>query len=90
MSDMMACGHAANAVSKARDGKETPCCVICAGSNEPAAHTVVKGPDLTGRMMKCSYGCAKSVKPSSLDGAFFEHRPTEQFDRYYCGCFGWD
>ncbi len=22
--------------------------------------------------------------------AFFEHKPDEDYDRYYCGCWGWD
>lgn len=22
--------------------------------------------------------------------AFFEHRPDQDHDRYYCGCWGWD
>jgi hypothetical protein len=30
--------------------------------------------------------CAKS----SIDLPFFEHKPNEPHDVYYCGCFGWD
>ena len=28
--------------------------------------------------------------PSSSDLWFFEHRPDEEYDLYYCGCWGWD
>ena len=29
-------------------------------------------------------------RPSTDNLAFFEHRPSEPHDRYYCGCWGWD
>ena len=45
-------------------------------------------PDLTGRKARCSYGGAEVASSTRL--AFFEHRPNEPFDKYYCGCFGWD
>lgn len=45
-------------------------------------------PDLTGRTAVCSYG--GSEVPSRTSLAFFEHRPNEKHDRYYCGCYGWD
>lgn len=28
--------------------------------------------------------------PSSTDLPFFKHRPDQQYDYYFCGCFGWD
>jgi hypothetical protein len=31
-----------------------------------------------------------SVAPSSSKLPFFEHKPNEPMDRYYCGCYGWD
>lgn len=27
--------------------------------------------------------------PSSTSLPFFEHRPDEEHDKHYCGCFGW-
>jgi hypothetical protein len=95
---MMKCGHAANAL---QGGK--PVCVICAGINE-GCNVIVEPPDLTGRMACCAYrspgkyGCNKGeakdgkhgIIPSSPNLAFFEHKPAEKYDEYYCGCFGWD
>lgn len=94
---MMACGHRSNASgSKVVDGvrvefKHT--CAIC-----DCFDVADSSPDLTGRKARCSYygksvrgrictGEADSTKPGI---AFFEHRPTETYDRFYCGCFGWD
>lgn len=99
---MMGCGHAANA----RDAEtKEPVCVICIGINDGAT-VVVPGPDLTGRRAKCAYypGGGKyythrengsgrytpGIVDSSPRLAFFEHRPDEEFDKYYCGCWGWD
>ena len=83
---MMTCGHAANARATRRDGvvldPSIPCCVIC--SCYDVAETT---PDLTGWLAKC---CSREPVPSSPDLAFFEHRPTAQFDHYYCGHAGWD
>lgn len=31
-----------------------------------------------------------SVVPSSSELPFFEHRPSDDFDRHFCGCWGWD
>jgi len=80
-SKMMTCGHAANAKRWA-EGTWVDCCGIC------SCVEVAETPDLTGRVAKCSYG-GKPV-PSSTDLAFFKHRPDQEFDEYYCGCFGWD
>ena len=81
---MMQCGHAANAVDK---DTGAPCCVICAGISGADYMTVVTTPDLTGRMARC--GCGRQ-QPSSTGLAFFEHLPDKQYDKYYCGCRGWD
>ena len=85
---MMKCGHTANATSE-----DKPCCVICAPKKE--AFQISLDPDLTGRMMKCSYtrgrnGETHKPVPSKLTAAFFEYRPDREFDEYYCGCWGWD
>lgn len=87
MKPMMGCGHAANAT----DGDGKPSCAICALIH-PGASQVVAAPDLTGRVVRCSYFGTKcqSQEPSSTDLAFFSHNPTKPFDSMYCGCFGWD
>ena len=47
-----------------------------------------------GRKEKPDYGdfdaAGHSVAPSSTELPFFEHRPDQAMDAYYCGCFGWD
>ncbi len=35
-------------------------------------------------------GKRRSEAPSSLDLPFFEHRPNEEYDRFFCGCMGWN
>ena len=77
---MMKCGHAPNGTEMAT-GK--PVCVIC-GCNE-----IVKTSDFTNRESYCLYGCGAQV-PSSDNLPFFEYRPNLKFDRYYCGCRGFD
>ena len=32
----------------------------------------------------------RSYAPSSLDLPFYKHKPTEEYDEYFCGCMGWD
>ncbi len=76
---MMKCGHSANA----RTSDDKPCCAICICTE------IAELPNLTGRTAFCGYG-KHAEKPSSTDLAFFEHKPTEAHDNYYCGCFGWD
>jgi len=54
--------------------------------------------DFTGREARCDYdnNATPDAKhthkriPSSPNPAFFAHQPDKAFDRYYCGCFGWD
>jgi hypothetical protein len=79
---MMKCGHAANATHK-----DQPCCAICIGINE-GWNEIADDPDLTDRHAKCSI-CGQ-VKHSIENLAFFEYRPNEEFDLFYCGCRGWD
>lgn len=82
---LMRCGHAANAVDHAT-GK--PVCAICIGLTPDAEIVAEKQPDLKGRKARCVY-CKREVD-SSTSLAFFEYRPNESSDRYYCGCLGWD
>lgn len=86
MTEMMGCGHAANAT----DGEGKPLCVTCYGI-VPGAGDVVKTPDLTGREARCSYfSRCGTVAPSHTGMPFFGHRPKAKFDSFYCGCRGWD
>jgi hypothetical protein len=45
---------------------------------------------------ECNYGCYRNPvcqcgkEPSRFDLAFFKHKPDEEHDEFYCGCFGWD
>ena len=76
---LMKCGHMG--YGETSDGK--PYCVICM-----CGETAEEEPNLEGRQASCIY-CSKKEK-SSLSLPFFEHQPTKEFDKYYCGCEGWD
>lgn len=91
MTEMMKCGHSANANRVHEDGTRTPSCAICAGLT-PDAEIVVRAPDLTDRMARCSYFGSKcrSKRDSSPSLAFFEWTPARDYDSFYCGCYGWD
>jgi hypothetical protein len=85
---LLACGHVANGVRTIMNGDPLeaagiPCCVICS-CVEPAK----EAPNLENRRAKCP-DCGRTTA-SNLDLAFFEVRPKDEFDRYYCGCRGWD
>ena len=86
MSILMKCGHTA----QGKDENGNPLCVICLGDGK-ARQIENNKPDLTDRKARCSYyGSCKSETKSSYDLPFFEHRPWLEFDKYYCGCEGWD
>jgi hypothetical protein len=80
----MKCGHAANAT----DENGNPVCGICISFTKDARQIESKLPDLKGRKAKCDY--CKRIKESSFDLPFFEHKPNDKYDSYYCGCRGWD
>lgn len=80
---LMGCGHVANAE---HNGK--PVCVICFGIHPGATEIVDEAPSLEGRTAYCTY-CDKEV-PSDYSLPFFEYRPNKEYDKYYCGCRGWD
>ena len=86
MKAMMNCGHAANA-THSKTGQ--PVCAICSGLT-PDADIVVATPDLTGRSAVCGIVTCLAAAPSSVELAFFEYRPRQEYDTYYCGCRGWD
>jgi len=84
---MMKCGHAANS----RDQYGNPTCVICVGIVAGAVVVAEDQPNLEGRMMICHYKPSGHADcPSDTSGAFFEYRPNEATDTFYCGCKGWD
>lgn len=92
---MMRCGHAANAHRNHADGTKTPVCAMCLGIGDLGGDEVMpERPSLEGREMKCTYlrtrnGREHTPMPSRWNAAFFEHRPDDDYDRYYCGCYGW-
>lgn len=83
---IMKCGHAANAHMQ-RDGKDVPCCAICFGS-DGAEEIKELQPDLTGRKARCFYGDNETASSNNLP--FFDYCDDKEYDRYYCGCFGFD
>jgi hypothetical protein len=76
---LMKCGHVANATTE----NHKPCCVICS-----CTEVVNETPNLQGRKAVCTF--CKCEENSSLDLPFFEYKPSEKEDEYYCGCLGWD
>lgn len=89
---MMLCGHTANSAgTRAGSTERVPACVICSCFEQAKA-----APNLEGRLAHCTYqrprggGEHPAPVPSSTSLAFFEYRPTEDSDRYYCGCWGWN
>ena len=97
MKVLMKCGHSANATNS--EGK--PVCAICAGITPNAEIISDEVVDLTGRRAKCTY-FGRTFKhkgrtvtchgqaDSRIDLAFFEHKPKQECDEFYCGCWGWD
>ena len=45
---------------------------------------------------ECNYGCKGKdtcncgAVASNINLPFFKHKPSEEQDEFYCGCFGWD
>ena len=76
----MKCGHATFATI---GPDNIPICPIC------LCHEIADEPTLEGREARCTYGCG-SKRPSSFDLPFFRYCPGSEYDRYYCGCEGWD
>lgn len=73
---LMACGHVAQAIKD-----DQPVCVICQCKdvNENL-------PDLSNREARCDCG---HITESNFWLPFFEYRPNDAYDTYYCGCYGW-
>ena len=87
---LMKCGHR----SQSEDSNGKPICVICIGLDERATIVDESITDeiLKDRKARCSYYGSKctSEQPSSLNLAFFSHQPDKEYDKFYCGCYGWD
>jgi len=104
MTVIMKCGHAANAYENNDPNK--PCCVICAGIDsgynvvmttpdlsKRKARCGYYGAriDYTCECTKCKGNKkCQCEEPSSTELAFFEYRPDQPFDMFYCGCCGWN
>lgn len=80
---IMKCGHAANATHNGN-----PVCAICFGLTPDAEIIADTAPDLTGRKAMCSQ-CGR-ITDSSENLLFFEYRPEQEYDSFYCGCKGWN
>lgn len=98
---IMQCGHAPNAKNSEGD----PVCVICVGIHPGWNLEDKNPPSFSGREACCAYaspgkygpswkgetrGGRHCVQPSNSSLPFFESRPNDEFDYFYCGCFGWD
>lgn len=83
---LMKCGHVANATTK--DNK--PACAICSEIRIEKECSGTIG--LEERQAICTGHKGGNPKPfpSRWEMPFFEYRPNEKYDAYYCGCFGWD
>ena len=77
---MMKCGHSSNSYLAGNK----PYCLIC-GCDEIADEPEI---DLTGRKMRCS-DCGR-IAESNQNAALFKYQPDQEYDKYYCGCYGWD
>jgi len=105
MKPMMKCGHRAQAVLAATQEPVCAVCstpearivddtepdltgrqAICsyAGRGNPSPDGTHRGG---GQYAGQDY---PNARPSTDHLAFFEHRPDEPYDRFYCGCWGWD
>lgn len=103
MNVMLKCGCVAHALKHMPDGSKVPSCVIHNCTEQVEAPNL-EGRKArchyygkrTGRMNECNFeGSHGSIchceQPSSLGGlAFFEYKPSQEFDSFYCGCHGWD
>jgi hypothetical protein len=98
---IMECGCAAATNRVMSDGSTVPSCF----THNTIVVAQVQ-PDLSGRRARCDYFGKPTRKSECNYGngresvcsceqpsgqlPFFIHKPTEPFDRFYCGCHGWD
>ena len=102
---MMKCGHAANATNTATGKPSCAICAgltpdaLIVDDAPPdltgrAARCWHYGQRAPGKC-ESNYGTrlgqvCLAEQPSSPGLPFFEARPGEPHDRFYCGCWGWD
>jgi hypothetical protein len=82
---LMKCGHVGNM----EDLYGNPLCGICYGINNDADKIVkecIDSQELKGRKANCVY-CDSKTK-SKWELPLFKYCPEEEFDEYYCGCYG--
>jgi hypothetical protein len=65
-------------------GRMARCCYDGRVRPNPADRNDHSGPKGRG------YSPPSDPVPSSPNLPFFQHRPDQEEDLYYCGCFGWD
>lgn len=86
MNEIMKCGCRATGTLQGK-----PVCVVHLFLL-PGAQIVNENPDLDKvlekRIAKCIY-CHTQAN-SNRDLPFFEYKPDQKRDIYYCGCRGWD
>ena len=84
---LMKCGHAPNAT----DENGNPICIICHGIIDGADAVDNDEHDIHDRTARCTYhSLCKHEERSRIGLPFFKHKEEEEYDEYYCGCFGWD
>ncbi len=82
---LMKCGHVANM----KDLYDNPICGLCHELNDDAYKVekeCVGSTELKGRKAKCIYGDSETKSKWNLP--LFRYCPDEEFDEYYCGCYG--
>lgn len=102
---LMKCGHTANGIDKDGKPVCVICFGIRPGAIEidetppdltnRRARCTYYGSVPSGRNHESNYGCKRGEcclceRPSIEKLPFFEHCPDQEFDRFYCGCWGWD
>ncbi len=102
---MMKCGHAANATRSSDQAPVCVICLgkpeavevdtDAPDLSERQAVCSYSGPDSNeGRhsvgMPGRGYQVTPYPVPSVPQLAFFKHEPDKKYDRYFCGCWGWD
>lgn len=81
---ILKCGCVDYAIKHLKDGTDVPCCIT-----HNCTEFMEEQPDLSSRKARCVY-CGKERESDKDRLPFFEYVPGREYDRYYCGCKGWD
>lgn len=87
---LMKCGH----VVSTKIDETQPICLVCDCID--VEREIISDAELDdilkGRKAICSSHKYSENKPvdSKWTLPFFEYCPDEEYDKYYCGCYGWD